>query len=167
MDELKKTDQIALAAAIAEPQHQPQTAFATLGNLADTLVGARMFTVLAFDFPRQVARRLYSTDEAIYPTGVEDPLMDTIWERTLVGERRPLVLNDPTALATLLPNTAELVALGCEAMLNLPVVVAGQTIGALNMLHESGRYTPERIEAAHALLPGAAAMLLWAQKQGI
>jgi hypothetical protein len=166
MDRLHTANHLALAAAMAEPTNQPGASFAALHALAEVLVGARMFTVLAFDFPRNFARRLYSTQEAIYPVGVDDPIADTIWEQTLIGRRQPLVLNDRAALATLLPNTEELAALGCDAMLNQPVVVAGQTIGALNMLHQAGHYTPERVAAAQALSPAAAAILLSIAMQG-
>lgn len=159
-------DHVFLANAVADATGQPGTALDALRVLADTLVGARMFTVLAFDFARQQMVRLYSSDQAIYPVNAADPITDTIWERTLIGDRKPLVLNDPEAMAVLLPNVPQLVALGCEAMLNLPIVVAGQSIGAINLLDRSGRYTPERVEAAKALVPGAAAILLWRQLNG-
>ena len=157
------TDHIELAAALATAEDQPRVSFEALRGLAETEVGARMFTVLAFDFVRQVMVRRYSTHPDVYPVDVSDPITDTVWERTLIGERKPLVLNDPQAMATLLPNVPELAALGCEAMLNLPIVVAGQSIGALNLLSASGHYTPSRIEAATALVPAAAAILLWMQ----
>jgi len=148
------------AAALASAEGQPQKSFDALYALADATVGAKMFTVLVFDFPNGIARRVYSSIESIYPTGVTDPIGDTIWEKTLIGDKRPLVLNDPEAMATLLPNVDELTSHGFAAMLNVPVVVAGQPLAALNMLAESGHYTPERIEAAKALGPAAAAILL-------
>ncbi|MDR3473917.1 MAG: GAF domain-containing protein [Devosia sp.] len=166
MDNPTQPDHVALAEAIADPAGQPLTSFEALRALAETLVGARMFTVLAFDFARYVMVRAYSTNEAIYPVNAADPITDSIWERTLIGERQPLVLNSPEAMATLLPNVPELVALGCEAMLNLPIVIAGKAIGAINLLDHSGRYTADRIAAAKALVPGAAAILLWQQLNG-
>jgi len=150
----------ALADAVAAPLDQPRAAFDALRRAANELVGAKLFTVLGFDHDRQVMRRLYSTETRIYPEHAEDPITDTIWERTLIGDRKPLVLNSPEAMATLLPNVPELTALGCEAMLNLPVVVAGRSVGALNMLEASGHYTVERVAAARAIAPAAAAILL-------
>jgi hypothetical protein len=165
MDSHFAAGDIALATALSQSQNQPQAAFAALHAAAERLVGARLFTVLAFDFPHNRARRPYSSDEEIYPTGAGDPIGTTIWEHTLIEKREPLVLNSPAAMATLLPNVEQLVRLGCAAMLNLPVVMAGQTLGALNMLHDNGRYTAERIEAAMTLAPAAAAILLWMQRQ--
>ena len=152
-----------LAAVLAATDGAPAEAFAALHGIAEALVGARMFTVLRFDLGKRIATRLYSTHEAVYPTGVDDPLGDTIWERTLIEERRPLVLNDPQAMSTLLPNVPELLALGCGSMLNLPVVVRGKPLAALNLLHDTGRYTPERVAAATDLAPAAAAILMWMQ----
>lgn len=163
MDNPNTPNFAAVTDALAAADGQPSAAFAALHKLTDDLVGARMFTVLAFDFPNRVAHRLYSTEEKIYPTGASDPLGDSIWERTLTKDKKPLVLNNPEAMATLLPNTDELVGLGYAAMLNLPVVVAGEPLAAINMLHDAGRYTPERVEAAKAIAPAAAAILLWMQ----
>jgi hypothetical protein len=158
-------DHLAFARVLAAPEDQPAASFAALHTLAKELVGARMFTVLVFDFPARLMWRRYSTAPDIYPVDVADPLGDTIWERTLINDRQPLVLNSPEAMATLLPNVPELVGRGCEAMLNLPIVVAGEAIGAVNMLAEAGRYTAERVEAAQALVPGAAAILYWMQSR--
>lgn len=148
------------AAALAQPQNQPQAGFAALSAYADALVGAKIFTVLGFDLARQQVTRLYTSDAGLYPADATDKLYDTVWERTLLGEKKPLVLNDYEALASLLPEAGKLRALGAEAMLNLPVVVAGEVLGALNMLHESGRYTAELVAEAQALAPAAAALLL-------
>ena len=52
-------------------------------------------------------------------------------------------------------------ALGCQSVINVPIVVGGTVIGTINCLHEKGYYTPERVAAAEALkLPGAVCMLL-------
>jgi len=148
------------AAALAQAESQPQAGFSALHAYADALVGAKIFTVLAFDFDRQEMRRLFTSDPVLYPAGAVDRLGDSVWERTLIGAKKPLVLNDYEALSSLLTEAAELRQKGAEAMLNLPVVVAGAVLGALNMLHDSGRYTPERVAQAQALVPGAAALLL-------
>ena len=52
-------------------------------------------------------------------------------------------------------------SLGCESVINVPIVVDGDVLGTINCLHEAGFYTPERVAAADALkLPGAACLLL-------
>ena len=59
------------------------------------------------------------------------------------------------------PDHELIASLGCEAVLNLPVVAGGAVLGTLNCLDAAGAYTPDRVAAADALrLPGAAALLL-------
>ena len=55
-------------------------------------------------------------------------------------------------------------SLGCESALNLPVVVAGRVIGTVNLLHEEGYYTDERVAAAANLLPYATIAFLAASE---
>src|ERR1700744_3931275 len=102
MDNHFSAGDIAPAPALSQPHNQPHTAFAGLHAAAERLAGARLFTVLAFDFDRGQARRPYSSDEAIYPVGAGDPIGSTFWEETLIEKRQPLVLNSPAAMATLL-----------------------------------------------------------------
>lgn len=146
--------------ALAQNSGHPRAGFSALHALADAVVGANLFTVLLLDYEHGVMRRLYSSDKVIYPEGGADPIGDTLWERTIIGEQKPLVMKDYQALRQLLPEHETLRALGLGAMLNLPIVVAGKTIGTLNMLHDDGRYTAERLAAAEALKPPAATMLL-------
>jgi len=150
----------AFSHALAQGEGQPRAAYAAMHKLTDAVLGAKLFTILLIDQDAGVMRRLYSSDHVIYPEGGVDPIGDTIWERTIIGEKKPLVNWDYEELKTLLPEHATLRALGLGAMLNLPIVVGGKTIGTLNILHEDGRYTPERLIEAEAIKPAAATVLL-------
>jgi len=161
MNRSDSLDQATLAAALAQPEDQPRAGFAALRALANEAGVAKIFTVLAFDLTRRQSLRVFTSDALLYPPDVVAELVDTLWERTLLGKKQPLVLNDFAALSSLLPEAGQLRDRGCEAMLNVPVVVAGEVLGALNMLHDSGRYDAVHVEAARALVPGAAALLLW------
>jgi hypothetical protein len=53
-------------------------------------------------------------------------------------------------------------SLGCESMLNVPVVWRGQTMGTLNLSHRAGFYDESHIapvlRLAHLALPGLLAI---------
>ncbi|WP_252869897.1 hydantoinase/oxoprolinase N-terminal domain-containing protein [Brucella pituitosa] len=54
-----------------------------------------------------------------------------------------------------------ILSLGCESVINVPVIIDGEVVGTLNCLHDRDYYTEDRIRAADALkLPGAVCMLL-------
>lgn len=148
----------ALTDALGDPD--PQAALSALDALVQARVGARLFTVMAFDAATGISRRLWTNAPDVYPIGGEKPLPENGWTRHVILERRPWVANTPQEVAAMLFDHATIAALGCGAALNLPIVVADQVIGTLNLLNAAGHFTPERLAAAETLrLPGAAVLL--------
>ena len=84
----------------------------------------------------------------------------THWFDIVHGERRPFVANTIEEIAEVFPDHETIRSLGCGSVINLPVVIADQLAGTLNLLDEEHYYTAERDEAAKALsLPAKAAFL--------
>ena len=47
-----------------------------------------------------------------------------------------------------------------DPIINVPIVVAGQVLGTLNILHQAGHYDAARVTASETLkLPGAVCLL--------
>ncbi|KGJ09041.1 hypothetical protein IC63_03255 [Paracoccus sphaerophysae] len=133
---------------------------AALDALVQRRVGARLFTVMAFDATTGISRRIWTNAPEVYPVDGEKPLPQNDWTRQVIVQRRAWVANTPAEVAEMLFDHATIAALGCGAALNLPVVVADQVIGTLNLLDAAGHFTPARLAAAHTLrLPGAAVLL--------
>lgn len=149
---------LALADALADPD--PAVALAALDALVQRRVGARLFTVMAFDATTGISRRIWTNAPEVYPVGGEKPLPQNDWTRQVIVQRRAWVANTPAEVAEMLFDHATIAALGCGAALNLPVVVADQVIGTLNLLDAAGHFTFARLAAAYTLrLPGAAVLL--------
>lgn len=148
------------AAELAKTGDQPQTTFKALHELANKVVGTKLFTILALDHEGGFMHRLYSDNLELYPVPGADAIGDTVWEQTIIGKREALVLNSAEALAAVLPEYPKLEALGCKSMLNLPIVVDGVSIGTLNMLNVEGHFTDECVAEAYALTAAAATCLL-------
>lgn len=152
------------AQALAQPD-QPGAAFAALERLAVARTGARLFTLMTLDPQAGLARRAWSNMPEAYPVSGAKPLQDNDWSRAVLGRHETWVMNDIAHIARHFPDHALIASLGCEASLNLPVVVGGQVLGTVNCLGPAGHFTPERIAAAETLrLPAAAAFLLAARK---
>ena len=148
----------ALAAALADPD--PGAALSALDALVQATVGARLFTVMAFDAATGISRRIWTNAPETYPVGGEKPLPENDWTRQVIHDRRLWVANTPAEVAAMLFDHETIAALGCGAALNLPVVVADRVIGTLNLLDAAGHFTPERLAAAESLrLPGAAVLM--------
>ncbi len=82
-----------------------------------------------------------------------------------MGKAKGIVM-DGRDIGTVVFPDAELIGrLGCGSVINLPVILAGEMVATVNMLHEEGYYTPERVAMTHELLtlPAMAAMAVAAR----
>lgn len=125
-----------------------------LAGLAGSVVGHKLFTVMTVDIPAGLVRRAYSNRPAEYPTSGTKPLLGNTgdWFETVFNQRRTFVANDIEDIAKVFPDHALIASLGCGSVINLPVVLGGDLVAAINLLDAAGHYTPERVAAAEALL---------------
>ncbi len=141
--------------ALAAAEAQPAAAFSALCALAQSLVGARLFTVTMLDRKARVARRLFSNLPEAYAVSGAKPLIEDDWTRHVIDAGKIFVGNDLAALARVFSDHELIASLGCQSAINVPVIVAGEVLGTINCLDVEGHYTPARIAAAEALkLPG-------------
>jgi hypothetical protein len=134
--------------------------WSALEVLAKAAVGAKLFTVMQVDFERDVAARVHTSDPVSYAVSGTKPINRTHWFDIVHGERRPFVANTIEEIAAVFPDHETIRSLGCGSVINLPVVIADQLAGTVNLLHEEHFYTAQRVAAAQALsLPAKAAFL--------
>ena len=151
-------------ATLAQPD-QPRTVFAALEGIAIETLGTLLFTAMTFDMVRMRGLRIYSGNEKAYPTGGWKDVTPGLWVETVLEGKRPFSALTIEEIAVVFPDFELIRSLGCESAMNLPVVVAGRVIGTVNLLHESGYYTPERVAAAtRHLLPYATIAFLAARE---
>jgi GAF domain-containing protein len=147
--------------AVAAEGAGPQAAFAALCELTRDVVGVKLFTVMTHDSRTGMAGRVYSNMPEAYPVSGTKPANETDWSRQVIREKRTFVANDIEGIAAVFDDHELIRSLGCESVINVPIVVGGRVLGTINCLHESGFYTKEKVEAAEALkLPGAVCLLL-------
>jgi GAF domain-containing protein len=155
------TDYDAFTRSLAAKGQQPETAFAALEALTKALVGVKLFTIMVRDGAQGVSQRIYSNMPDAYPVSGTKPANRTHWSSIVIDQQQIFVANDIDAVAAVFDDFKLIQSLGCESVINVPIVVDGDVLGTINCLHEAGFYTPERVAAAEALkLPGAACLLL-------
>ncbi|MCC7320173.1 MAG: GAF domain-containing protein [Rubellimicrobium sp.] len=135
-------------------------AMEALGRLASEVTGARLVTVMVFDPSDGSAGREWSSMPGAYPVSGRKPINPTRWSDQVFGSRESFVANTIEEIAEVFPDHELIRSLGCESVLNLPVIIAGQVIGTINCLDAAGYWTDARLADAEALrLPGAAALM--------
>jgi GAF domain-containing protein len=153
-------DDTAFLSALAQ-EDQPQAAYAALEALTRDLVGVKLFTIMTSDTTTRVAERVYSNMPDHYPVSGTKPYNETHWSDITLTQQKTFVANTIEEIAEVFSDHELIDQLGCQSVINVPIVVGGTVIGTINCLHEAGFYTPERVAAAEALkLPGAVCMLL-------
>ena len=145
-----------LAAATSQ-----QAAYDALFQLSDALVPVRLWTVMSVDYEAGLARRAYTNMPEAYPASGTKPMVENSWSKIVQYQQKYFVANTLAEIAKVFPDHAQIGALGCGSVLNLPIVHNGQVVGTVNLLDAEQHFTPERVQACQAALtePAREAML--------
>ena len=119
--------------------------FAALQALVQATVGAKLFTYMTVDMAAEVARRAYTSDPENYPTSGTKPIRYDSWFDIVHKQRQYFVANTIADIAKVFPDYGLINSLGCQSVVNMPVVIGGELVGTVNMLDVDGYYTPERV----------------------
>lgn len=115
-------------------------AYAALHAFVAALAPARLFTITLTDMAAGLARRAYSSDAVAYPVSGTKPINHDGWFNVIHVERRIYVEND---LARDLEHFSDydlIKSLGCEAAMNVPVILADELVGTVNILDAKDSY---------------------------
>ena len=132
-----------------------------LEEMAHAYVGVKLFTLMTFDRATGLASRCYSNMPDAYPTSGTKSVDNDRWSEQVLDGQRNFVANDIGTISEVFDDHELIRSLGCESVLNVPIVVGGEVLGTINLLHEAGFYTPDKIVAAEILkLPGSVCFLM-------
>jgi hypothetical protein len=131
------------------------TTFGLLAEIVGEAIGSKLTTATVFDVPAGRLRRIYSQNENAYAVGGYKPIPANKWTEQLIGRQQLYTALSIEAIAEDFFDWELIRSLGCESIANLPIVVGGQTIGAVNLLEAAGYYTPERLRRVPEVMPFA------------
>jgi hypothetical protein len=149
----------AVASAVAATG-QPDTAFAALDRAMGAAIGHKLFTILLFHPASGESERFYTNQPAAYPVGGRKPLNETFWSRQVLGEFRPYIGRNYDDIRAVFFDHELIRSLGCESIINLPVVYDGKPLGTINLLHEAGWYGEQHIPLGRVFAQLAAPVML-------
>lgn len=126
--------------------------------------GLKLVTVTQRDTIDGSFLRIYSSMPDAYAASGRKPPNDTLWSAQVIERQETFVANDYASLAAVMYDHEQIRALGCESIVNVPVVLRGAVIGTLNGLAGPGHFDGDTIRACEAMrLPVATALLLYMQ----
>lgn len=124
--------------------------YAEIGAAAAGRFGWKLFTAMRC-LPTGEVERVYTSAPGSYPLGGRKPKRDNAWARQVLERGEPYFANDEAGIRGAFADAETLIALGCGAVINVPVKSAGRVVGTLNFLREAGGYRPEHVAAALSL----------------
>jgi hypothetical protein len=138
-------------AAIATAK-SADAAFKALQDLTQATVGAKLFTIMTVDMEAEVARRAYTSDPENYPASGTKPINYGPWFDIVHKERQYFVANTIEDIAKVFFDHELINSLGCQSVINMPIVIGDELIATMNILDVAGYYTPERVQMVCDLL---------------
>jgi len=108
-------------------------------------VGVILFTASVIADSGASMARVYTTHPDVYPVGGKKTLAG---DTNRVWLKQVLIGADKEAVRAFFFDSATIESLGCGAIVNVPVVSNGQTIGSMNFLGPEGSYDQESVDAA-------------------
>lgn len=146
----------------------PLEAGVALHALAETLIGAHLFTLTAIEMPLMQVRRVYSSHPEVYPVLGTKPIVLDDWFEAMRTERRITAINTAEGMEGQFPDLDLIRSLGCNSSISVPVMVGNELIGTINALDKEGQYGPEAIaRAADLIVPAIAVFLILRRHFGV
>ena len=132
---------------------QPGAAFASFAAIAQVTVGFVLLTVTLHDPRTGLMRRVFSTNEDVYPVGGFKPVRQTKFTEATLGRRVPFIAQTAAELSEVFLDHDKMAALGCASICNVPVEIDGEVAGTYNLSGTENYFDPPRIAAALDLRP--------------
>lgn len=112
------------------------------------LVGHKIFAVYCVSPEPHGIVAMYSSRPAVHPIGSSHPIGTPAWNDLVISRGQPYIGCDTDDLRWAYHDAEYLNGLGCGSALNVPVVVSGETVGMVSLMHEAGWYRDEHVQLA-------------------
>ncbi len=113
--------------------------------------GVTLFTASVVADAGTSMARIYTSHPEVYPVGGRKTLdgdTNPVWLEQVLKGQQPFLGVDKEAVRAFFFDSATIESLGCGAIVNVPVVSNGETIGSMNFLAAEGRYGQTSVDAA-------------------
>ncbi len=159
---MSRPDPMPTLAAVLQAQRspdQPAASFAAIDKAVAAAIGHTLFTILIHHPALNESERFYTNMPDAYPVGGRKTTSTAPLMKLILGEGKPYIGYTRDDIVANFGDHELILSLGCESVLNMPLVWNGQAIGSMNLLHRANYYSEAdiplvRLFAALAL-PGA------------
>ena len=114
-------------------------------------IGHKLFTILKFDESKFTLERIFTNKPYEYPLlGIKN-LKKSFWQKSVFEEGEIYIGYNSKDIKSSFPDYELIFNLGCESVMNIPVVQNNLIKGSVNILHKKNWYTKSHIQSAKIL----------------
>ena len=141
---------------VAAGSAEPRAVFAELDRALGAVLGHKLFTVLLYHEATGESERVYTNQPSAYPVGGRKSMNPTPWAQQVIHGQRPYLGRTAADVRSVFFDWALIASLGCDSVVNLPVVRDRRLLGTINLLHEANWYDEDDIPVGAAFAAAAA-----------
>jgi GAF domain-containing protein len=127
-------------AALKRPG-QPQPFYPVLDQAVRDTVGHILFTLLYRAPDGKRVKRIYTNMPKEYPVGGFKEVTATPWSARLIDQQRAYVGYTADDIRWAFFDHELILSLGCESVINMPVIYDGRVLGTMNLLAGPRHYS--------------------------
>lgn len=132
--------------------NQSSNIYQALFDEAVKNVGVKLFTVMILDRKEDTAKREFTSHPVEYPASGSKPMRNDRWSEIVIDNKQTFIANTTAGFSDVFSDHPLINELGCESVVNIPVLENEIVIGTVNFLHEENYFTDERIKSLEALV---------------
>ncbi len=129
----------------------PGAAFDAIGAATLQALGPGLLTINAWHAGPAQIERLWSSHPSAYPIGGRKQKGDSPWRRHLLERGEVFVGEGDAALAEVFDDVQLIRALGCTAVVNVPLCCHSRVIGTFNYLADRSVWSPAEVAALRVM----------------
>ncbi|MEZ5843653.1 MAG: GAF domain-containing protein [Hyphomicrobiaceae bacterium] len=122
-----------------------QAVLRAAADAAGRCIGHKLCTFMRFDADAMEVQRVFSTDPVAYPPGGRKKKRHTAWGQQVLLDGHPYIGRCADDIRRNFDDHELIERLGLRSMLNMPLRIAGRTLGTMNLSHEEAFYSDEHL----------------------
>ena len=115
------------------------------------VIGHKLFTILKFDKNSFTLERIFTNKPFDYPLFGVKNLQKSFWQRSVLEEGKIYIGYNSKDIKNSFPDYDIILKLGCESVMNIPIVQNEIIKGSVNILHKKNWYSKRHIQSAKLL----------------
>ena len=131
-----------------EFKEKSKDVFFLLEKAFQETIGHKLFTILKYDHNKFMLERMFTNKPIEYPTKGMKKLKKSLWQKCVFEDGYTYIGYNSDDIKSSFPDYKLIFKLGCESVMNIPIIQNNIIKGSVNILHKKNWYNIDHIKPA-------------------